>query len=985
MDVRFPSVGLHQSADGAHLLYKREVQIGNRKAVVTLRFSKNSGITEAAAKSKMEESIAKLTTLAKDLRLGEEGLEKIFISQGEVRGFWNEAEGGHQVAENFTEKLQAKKEHASNGDKAGIEQQLEVIQTATQAFTQLFPLTEAGAISSDIQIEESAPSLVSTPKTTTDIQATFATAQTKAKKLLDGLDSSENAKFIVLLGTYEKLMNALDTTKDLNGIGSIRTELKELAQLKTSSNINQDRQFNELLIQLDTMATSYNEIVARRKQLEIDSPQSSEIEKLKASEGEMRSKIMEYNTKMGQRNLTTNRGTIDQSHVMDFASVVEKKLSLMEQKLKLSGSEKKSDKEKLKKIEKELQKAPTSKTMKEEADNIRRNLVKPPTLVSVDQAKHLHESRPNLKWGENFLNVALTTPLNWTKVQTAFIKESRAGFMHVAVTVNEPLHIDEGGAPSGMLNKGDYRTKAINLFKTTSYIRSNGQPSRPQIAFRGGQFASREAAKIALKEILKTSQNGEVHINALLTPTAVTILKKDRGLLAAHKKHVLEAIEDLKREEDPSITMAVRKLEGQIAISNFGVNEGAVGEKNNGFLGLLKKLGLRPQYGWHTSIGDYSNDAAEKLNSSLYRKFKTVEDYLTTETSHFSPLSQIDPAFLDNLGAISEVGLEMQTIWNTNAYADARVGDNQFKLPSLWKVMDELLGVRCYTNCMSGKDRTGKVQDNAQEFLDEISMNTADHKLTLKKKFDSLQTQPPDDRWTAMEKILTSACFMPEDLDHIYRRFTEDPENLEKHIRSAIQEKVKNVKTALGTTSDPQQFMVKKTVSKGRTFTGGIQGISASDKVPVRPKGFATFSVTSMFDKSPNPSENAQREAYNRRLTQAGGSLKITQMNTGKPGFKVEGGNPLERFTAGFDRGYVLLKLREAHTEEEMRKGLKEWVGLDDLDPEAAKDFVKKMWEAGKLNTSSDTSKAERAWNIYLDNMEKHKMRSLFPTTNVKA
>jgi len=984
MDVRFPdSARLHPSADGAHLLYKQEVQIGNRKAVVTLRFATNSGITEATAKSKMEESIAKMTALANELKLGEEGLEKIFISQGEVRGFWKEEGGDHQVEGNFVKKLQDQQKKADDGDKPGIEKQLEVIQTATEAFTQLFPLSEAAQMPAEIQFEENSPSQVSKAKTTEEIQEAFTTAQTKAKELLGKLDGSEDNKFNFIFGAYKELMGKLGNTQDLKEIETIKLELKQkLTRSKDMIERDQITLFNELLTQLDIMTTSYNEIVAEKKQLESDSPHSPEIKKLKASEGEMRSKIMEYNSKMGQRNLTTNTKTITQSHVMDFVGVVEKKLSLMEQKLQLSAPAKKSDKKKLAKIEKELQKAPTSQMIQEESRLISSTLLKLPSLVTVDQAKELH-NRPNLKWGADYLNVALTTPLNWTEVQTAFIKESRAGFMHVAVTINEPLHTEEGGVPAGMLNKGDYRTKTINLFKTTSYIRSNGRRSLPQVAFRGGQFASKEAAKIALMEMIKTAPNGEVHINALLTPTVFTFLKKDRSLLAAHKKHIMEAIDELSK--DPSYDKAAGKLQNQIAISNFGVNEGAVGEKNNGFLGFLKKLGLRPQFGWHTSIS-YSNDAAEKLNGSLDRKFNEVGNYLMTDTTHFNPLSKIDTAFLDNLGAISEVGLEMQTIWNRNAYADARVGDNQFKLPSLWKVMDELLGVRCYTNCMSGKDRTGKVQDNAQEYLDEIAMNIADHKLQLKKKFDAFQEYDPDDKWNAMEKILTSACFMPTDIDKIHRQFIEDRENLEKHIREAIKGKINNVKIALGTHDNPQLFMERKTVpTTGRGFRSGVQGISSNNKESVRAFGFATFGVTSMFAASPPSPEDAQREAYNRRLSQLSGSLKITQMNTGKPGFKVEGGKPLERFTSGFDRRYVLKKLHETHSEDEMRKGLKEWVGLDDIDPETAEAFVKKMWEAAGLNTSSDTSKAEKAWDVYLDNIEKHKMRSLFPTTKVKA
>jgi hypothetical protein len=105
-------------------------------------------------------------------------------------------------------------------------------------------------------------------------------------------------------------------------------------------------------------------------------------------------------------------------------------------------------------------------------------------------------------------------------------------------------------------------------------------------------------------------------------------------------------------------------IQERFAIANFGVNEGAVGEK--------KVLGTELKVGWHESIR-YTNEAFEQLNSNLRSDLAELSSACEPE----QPLSPEQLHLFDNLSAMYEVGSELDDIWHTMSFADS--SGNQFK------------------------------------------------------------------------------------------------------------------------------------------------------------------------------------------------------------------------------------------------------------------------------------------------------------------
>ena len=241
----------------------------------------------------------------------------------------------------------------------------------------------------------------------------------------------------------------------------------------------------------------------------------------------------------------------------------------------------------LKTIKKELDKAPSTEQLQGIASQIKDKIDGKQHEIPVKDAYKFESST---KWGQDYLNQALTTPANWTTIRKAVIKESPSGKMYVSVAINEPLNIHEhGGVPAGLRKAKTHEKRATNLIKTTSYMLSEEGRSSPHVSFRGGQFPSPEAAEEALRQIIKFHiESGapldslSLHINALLTPFAPPFIEgtPDKRLLIAHKKHIRDAIEKLSTDpdQDPQVKGAAIKLKENFSMSNFGVNEGAVGE-----------------------------------------------------------------------------------------------------------------------------------------------------------------------------------------------------------------------------------------------------------------------------------------------------------------------------------------------------------------------------------------------------------------------
>lgn len=789
------------------------------------------------------------------------------------------------------------------------------------------------------------------------------------------------------------------------------------------------------------------------------------------------------------------------SHLAEYAPAIEKKITLLEKRYTRNPL-------KRNKINKELKKLPTNQEINQHLSYIENQLnseaeiqqnevemkvlerealgqlkalypVKKMMLPCFRKIKNKYLFEDNLKWGASYLNRTLTTPANWTTIRKAFVKESESGRMYVSVSENEPLNIqNEGGVPAGLRKekKGGYNQRATNLMKTTSYILSDdGTRCLEAVSFRGGQFPTVAAAKEALTEMINSGVPLEaLHINALLTPFSLPFATPDKNLLIEHKKNIKSAIALMIKEtqselsnadkyEKPALESKLKTIENiknHFSISNFGVNEGAVGE--------LRIRGKHLSWlipGWHTSIKEYSNEASKQLTISLKNKLRAKEK-----------LENYRIQDLDRLGAIVQVGQEMEAIWATNAYAEAKVGNNQFKLPALWKTMDALTGVVCYTDCMSGKDRTGKVESHAQAHLDEIAMNIIEHKTKMAEKFEELKESLGDritkrkqelnakieeekksdknqteiegaiftlekqyrlmesqdvKQWEEHRAYLTAACFKPEDLDTISERFIQGIP-LEKILQGEIASKFNSARIALGIDErdgQPKEFMEQKTLPnsirmKIKLGTSGISTSTPKRDSPIcsrHAKTFPQLAASTIFSNYPikwddlpqviadlttegeklSKSQNLQQpqtqtqmigyksyldkykkkhiEASNSRYSQFG-SLAITQVNTGKPGFKVEGGEPLARATCGFDRDYVLLRIlghiKGWDPSENFEEDFKDLVGLGDFDAETQAIFLSDLRYAG--------TDMHQYLKLVKD-IEEAKMQTFFPQVKVKA
>lgn len=723
--------------------------------------------------------------------------------------------------------------------------------------------------------------------------------------------------------------------------------------------------------------------------------------------------------------------------------------------------------------------------------------------------KKLLKSQSHFAWGADHLNKTLTTPANWTTIRKAFIKESGSEKMYVAVTESKPLNIgSEGGVPAGLRSAQGYEDRATNLIKETTYIKSDdGSQHICDVSFRGGQFPTIASAKDALTQIMKECgpldpQKASLHVGSLLTPLINQPWKKDRALLTQHEKSIRGAIDELikektekrenaaskerkkvpsadtvgadavsadtvsadtvgadavskERKKADAVSAAVsaavnaysveiaylKKLKESTAVSNLGVNEGAVGEKR-----VIIKLRL----GWHRSISKYSNAASEKLTTSLHSKFDSMSDTWTQVRAGPINFNASDIQDLDRLGAMVQVGQEMEAVWATNAYADAKVGNNQFKLPALWKTMDTLLGVTHYTNCMSGKDRTGKVVSHSQAQLDEIAMNTIEHKKKLTAQFESFLTTLSGEKKKAFESkkdVLTAACFTEQDVASIFEEFQKNPSTLDQIVNKAVQQKITQAQLALGMakTGDAQkaEFMPQKKFS-AFSLQKGVSGISKTTpkrEIPEYQKaasGFPQLAASTMFSKdvlnwdklgnnllklgdllekkgievliasataqgeaingyyamTPDyrrqiglkamlkEGKKRQAEAINSRHSQAS-SLAITQMNTGKPGFKVEGGEPLNRSSSGFDRDYVLLTLYDHRHDKRIDKNeLISLLGLNEFDMDTKNTLLDHFDEASRL---SSVSEKMQHYISLVKEVEHLKMETFFPKAKVKA
>ena len=1009
--------------------YKKEVILNGTSYTISLYVKEGGG--GASIPEDVKKKIEAIKTLALEVGLGsEEGFESLKINnEGAVEGVKAKTTSNPQPkAENIIGSLQSPR---SKG----------LVNCVAQIF---FPSQIDSPKIDSLESSSSTDAVAIEPKT----KFFRGIAEfTLLHKELNEIDLEKTKK---TLETYAAQLPNINPNMSKAHIDALKGELLQASQdCRTQFNEANKTTFDVLEKKLLAVTNLYNDQVQKTKGMNSTAPDYKEAKHL---EGLMYSELMKCNKEMGNRSLTTHRLNGVKAHIMNFQSVIEKKLFLLEKKLDLEQKqrdlteagkqlpptswmdkilgredirthkkeksqvedelrqvnkdlreipkekreallEKKGElerkieqssfslvryyyKKKLKGIDKDLSKAPTNEMLEEAKGKLLNALTEVNTseLKSIKECKAYNREFHELSWGSSHLNQALKPPANWTDIRTTCIQMSEGGTAYVVSSINEPLNVKEtGGVPTGL--RSHEKERATNLIKTTAYVLdSKGSPHNPVVSFRGGQFPTVEAAKEALvqiKEALGEKPLTALHINALLTPTAMTALKEDKALLVAHNNNILEALknpgfEDLKRN---------------VAISNFGVNEGAVKQLE------IKGITVPVASGWHTSIGDYSNKASQKLNASLQQFFKKSFDEMT-------------PQERDRIPAILQVGQEMEAIWAKNDYADATVGNNQFKLPALWKTMDALLDVVCYTNCMSGKDRTGKVESSAQDYLNAISMNTLDQKAKLNTFFDpdpeiysikSELSEPNKGVWEGAKEKLTSASFTEKDLESLKDKLTISADEFNETLKRLIETKIKGVENSLKLEGD-KPFMQAKTT--GSTFLPRALQINVNDistNTPLREsqqidlKTFPSLVVTSVYEKSPDGLTNKeaflekkQREAINSRLSQvSSGSLQVTQMNTGRPGFKVEGGEPLARFSSGFDREYVLFKL-----DKKTDLIFENLTGLDELDNETKNKFLN---EFRHILNSGPLKKGGASYIPLLKEIEEAKMKTMFPTGKVKS
>lgn len=843
----------------------------------------------------------------------------------------------------------------------------------------------------------------------------FNQLNVEVKNLMQTIEAAEKNHTKLLLNKLTQLYAAVDRTQTPEELKRLKKayDAFSLAQ-KGEFDTTTTRHVDKLERLLFALTQEYNNLVDAMEQEKTKSPPNAAFLKLcETKKAHMYEKIHFCNHSLSQKSLTINPFTVQKSHVMDFAAVVEKKWHLRQQQETLQACLKslrptapKAAKNKLerelKKLSKTLSHAPTTTAMQAIRAQIIQHIDTPPDLSDpaavVSQKKQLHcfaatkaayrFQKPTFKWAKDYRSLALTTPANWTTIRKTFIKQSKSHHMYVMCTMHDPLNIAKNkGIPAWLRGVAPYNKKVANFMKVTSYVlAADGTRQYTYTSFRGAQLPTVKAAKEMLTTLLASGVPQELHINALLTP--ITFGRPDRKLLVKSKKNITTALDQLIAEHRANIPYceALRHLKQHLSVSNFGVNRSS---------GDLKKKNISLKWltlGWHTSIKDYSNAASQTLNRSIRSALKFDPHPLITPTRS---LSDYPPQELDRLGAIVQVGQEMEAIWATNSFASAKVGNNPFKLPALWKTMDALLGTCCYMHCKSGKDRTGKVESHAQAYLDEITMNIIEQKQRLNKKVTTLSHYlSPQQRaeWELASPYLTAACFTPKEIETLFNAFHSKPIPLQTLIQAKVEEKYQNARVALGVDAWEHQFMEPKTVTAVSKVKSGTSGISTNlpkrniESCQAAASVFPQLAASTIFSDAlswkgtkalreiltQNPYryqrlldayQKRQLEAANIRLSQFA-ALDATQMNTGKPGFKVKGGSPLSRASAGFDRDYVLLKIfqfletPQAQPYAEFQQDFIDLVGLDEFDPITQAEFLQRFDAATTLKEHLKTIKA---------------------------
>ncbi|RAP33745.1 hypothetical protein DID80_07875 [Candidatus Marinamargulisbacteria bacterium SCGC AAA071-K20] len=519
--------------------------------------------------------------------------------------------------------------------------------------------------------------------------------------------------------------------------------------------------------------------------------------------------------------------------------------------------------------------------------------------------------------------------------------------------------------------------------------------------------------------LLSDSAGGDkldaLHINVLLTPVRglAFLVKKDARLLRKHKANILRALRQVKAEikAEPTshghgdYTVAdIDRLLARLTVSNSGVNEGAVGTTMKVAV-AGKKRSFTFRGGWEESIGKYNNEGAKRLNNTMASRLESLLRATELPTGR-------DLAVFRNLGAAAHVAMDLNEMWANNDFARADVGSNQFKFPAAWGVLDNLMGIKSYTGCMSAKDRTLWVKSDEKSKMQIIQ---AKEQLQLEKLDVFLKTAIKDDRLTRAEyeadkSILTSPSFRIDDLEAVLVSKAAGAS-----VTQAILDQVKvvtmNAQEALNLVPNEDGsvhgIMERKDVSRSvNDLDISKLGTSAS----LRSLDGAAFKAMQLFPRtSPvsiytyqddaliaqfetgNPTITAdklaqlQEQHFERQSFRSciGTSLQVTGQNTGALGSKLHFSDSIGQLASGFNRAYVMYQCLNSDAADptdlfKSLTSLNELVKGDATTAETSLYFQHKFQEAMQVANPGEKSTA-------LLNVLKELEEAKFQTTRVHA
>lgn len=602
---------------------------------------------------------------------------------------------------------------------------------------------------------------------------------------------------------------------------------------------------------------------------------------------------------------------------------------------------------------------------------IQSGLATPPRLVSNEAATQFAQhTASQLRWGESHVQEVLASPTNWPTIRRVALMRSASGKRYAFATEIESIrNVDGANVPSGLRNKPAYRHLPTNFQRTRFYMIGNEEQTLA-VSYRGAQFPTAAAAKAALITMMKETRATDFHINALLTPNSLPkAIAKDRFLIKQHQESIVQALREIQQElamegplrqqlpdYDPQDLLLMEQQ--TLILSNFGVNEGAQGDllptalNRVGISGprVDARFGGTASLGWHYSTQQFNNEAMHRLSTTVYRRLDRVANKLRTGAE----LDQADQRLLAMLAPLSEAGMELQRLWKTNAFANGSEGNDPFKMPATLKVLDLLVGIVSYVDCMSGKDRTGEVESAAHWRWAELQMNIAEHRQAL------LAHAEEEDYADVIDALFLNPSFTTEDLDELAADTIT--------LRGKYLEKVRAVQELLDFTTS-SGFLPQKQVHS--LPLPGTQGI---EKTPHQPKLYPNFP-----ELMPKTGSHEMRDrhfmAANRRQMMAGsGAGAVTLENTAYAGSKTGSTKGVLEQSAGFDAEHVIARSRNAQGAFNTTL-LKQAVRLDRLDLETQQALSKKLGAA-------PTEDQVRKW---LRSVAQYKRKSFKPVYRVKS